>query len=58
LLKKVGITNPASATYEQFTSDEDFDTLFDSIRRPAPEFKDFLNDMKKRAKQDDNEPYQ
>jgi hypothetical protein len=59
-LIKEGV-NPVSATYEQFTSDEDFDTLFDSIRRPAPEFKDFLNDMKKQAKKaaeaDDGNPY-
>jgi hypothetical protein len=49
VLKKAG-TNPVSATYEQFTSEEDFDTLFETIRTPAPEFKDFLNEMKKQAK--------
>jgi hypothetical protein len=49
-LKKEGVTNECSATYEQFVSEEDFDTVFERIRTPAPEFKDFLNDMKKQAK--------
>jgi hypothetical protein len=51
-LIKEGVTNPVGATYEQFISD-DFDGTFDRIRKPAPEFKDFLNDMKKRAKEAD-----
>lgn len=61
VLIKEGVTNPVGATYEQFISEEDFDTLFENIRKPAPEFKDFLNDMKKQAKKaaeaDDGNPY-
>jgi hypothetical protein len=53
-------TNPVSATYEQMLA-EDFDSTFENIRRPAPDFKDiFTNEMKKRAKQaaeDEEHPY-
>jgi hypothetical protein len=42
--------NPVSAIYEQML--EDFDSTFENIRRPAPDFKDiFTNEMKKRAKE-------
>jgi hypothetical protein len=40
--------NPVGATYEQMIAPFT-DSLFDSIRAPAPEFKDLLNNMKKQA---------
>jgi hypothetical protein len=44
-------SNPCGATYEQMLA-EDFDTTFENIRKPAPDFKDiFTNEMKKRAKE-------
>ena len=55
-LKKEGVTNEVSATYEQFIA-EDFDGTFERIRTPTPDFKEFLGDLKKKAKQtaeDDN----
>jgi hypothetical protein len=55
-LIKEGLTNPVSATYEQFIS-EDFDGTFERIRKPAPSFKDFLSDMKKQAKEADNDEH-
>jgi hypothetical protein len=50
LLVKPGI-NPCSVTYEQFISEEDFDSTFERIRRPVPTFNDFFRDLKTKEEQ-------
>jgi hypothetical protein len=58
MIKEGSGANPVGATYDQFIA-EDFDTTFDRIRAPEPDFKDFYKNYKKakEAAKDDEQPY-
>jgi hypothetical protein len=58
ILEKEGVSHPVSATYDQFLA-EDFDSTFERINRPTPDFKDFYKEYKKakEAAEDDHHQY-
>ena len=57
ILEKEGITNPVSATLEQFLA-EDFDQTFERIRAPAPKFEDWHREYNKRRQAAEEENHQ
>jgi hypothetical protein len=54
VLQKEG-QHGSSVTYQDFVSEEDFEETLKRVRKPAPTFENFMNDIKERVKQNKND---